>query len=164
MTVQETEMTSGTLMMVTFDIAGGLDLYDIRNVFSGLYDLFTWASYREHPSRFDKSIVPLHPLDVTPNVRRVSYNSPLEVVLAINGGIAAVALTANRILAMWDRLQLTRTRHTGEALTRLALDIMREELEVLRGRDKLTRPDERALAERAAWVLSNISELKVEER
>jgi hypothetical protein len=77
----------------------------------------------------------------------------------INGGIAAVAMTANRVVALWKRVHKARTRHTGEALVRLSLDIMREELEVLRGRDKM--PDERALAERAAWVLAQVSEIEV---
>jgi hypothetical protein len=79
-TVQDTdtETTNATLMRVTFaEVQGDVELFDFRNIFDGLYDLITYSSYRSQPRR-NKSIVPLHPRYITPNVRHVTFKARLR--------------------------------------------------------------------------------------
>lgn len=144
--------TSTRYYRATYDIDSSLGISPraLGVLVAGLGGLFALADYVEHASMFEKSLpsgektgtVRLfgeHALLGNERsyyvVRGLSFNSPLEVVLAVAGtltlGSSAVYLTGRRALDLFDRFQASR-RTKGETDLRLkAYSVLDEDLTTL---------------------------------
>jgi hypothetical protein len=62
------------------------------------------------------------------HLRRIKYESPLEVVLALGGSVSATTLTVNRLLATWRNWQAARVEHAQADLEVAARQLLLSDL------------------------------------
>lgn len=94
-------------------------------------------------------------------VKRISYASPLEIVLSVSVGIGALAYSGNRLLDMFNNFQDSRMMKATADLHVTAVDVVRNELTNLS-----EMPDsqgKRELIDKAATVVRQLSNVEVRE-
>lgn len=96
-------------------------------------------------------------------LRRISYNSPFEVALAISSAAGSIALLSSSLVGVWIKVQRAK-RETASTMTHiLAEEIIQDELEhyrMTRGEPVSHRTE--AFIQAATRASLNMSNLEVE--
>lgn len=166
--VEQRQQTSLVRLHVQFSEVGELTLVDSSN---HLYDLtcFMYVVYSRTvvaagggpplgTDRFtmDEALLALRDT----RVERIHYSSPLNIMLAISGTIGSAIVAARQAVALFDRVQNSRTHFRQEELRREAIAIMKAELV---GREGQTGVNLEQMAQGGASAALNMHTVEIQE-